>query len=229
MTPRTLIAAGILILGGVVLAAPGDHFASTPSPVPAALCVTHGAAVTSWYVDASDVAKVGALRGVAAGTRGDWARLRITFLGDADPLVKLSDGSVRRQACLKLRAADGCNLAYACWRVGDVAGPWIQVQVKSNPGKRTAAECGAAGYIVSTPTWKAASIPDYRDGLEHQLEAAVADDLSVSVRIDGTEVWRGALDPIAGAFDGPAGIRTDNAAWTGFLDAVPDCASITGD
>jgi len=206
---------------------------TAPPPAYDALCVTHGATArpTPYDVDASDPVGAGSFRAYASGSDGDHAEVWFTWIGDAAPLVKLADGSARRQECLKLRAADGCNLVYACWRVGDPAGPWLQVQVKDNPGQHLASQCGASGYLKATPTWSA-PVADFRDGAPHRLATAVstvggAPWLSASV--DGTDAWDGPIPAAAAGMSGPAGIRSDNVRWTGQLWVDADCSAGSGD
>jgi hypothetical protein len=181
------------------------------------LCLSHGVATSAISISTDD----GELRGTAPGTVGDHATLRFTARGESVPTVPLADGSIRHQLCLMLRAADSCNLVYACWRLEPK--PWVQVQVKSNPGKHTSAECGANGYIKITPTWSA-PVPSFADGAEHTLSAALAG-VTTAVYVDDATVWVGAIDPSGLAVDGPAGVRSDNERWTGELEVTTSCAA----
>ena len=214
---RALIAIAMLIAYPTAMLI----YASSPS-LPGGLCVTHGidGTDTAYYVE-SDSAS---LRAVAPQTGGDRMLLTFTARGEASPPVPLADGKIRHQVCAKLRAADGCNLVYVCWRLEPK--PWIQVQVKSNPGKHDATACGAAGYIQATPT-DLMPVPGYRDGREHTMDAQLIG-TALAVSIDGIPAWEGEVDQAATSFDGPVGIRTDNERITATLRADVDCTSVVG-
>lgn len=184
------------------------------------LCVSNGGDLTTSAIAIATTDP--AMRGSAPATDGHHASLAFTVRGETAPVVPLSDGSIRHQVCLKLRAADGCNVVYACWR--DKPQPWLEVQVKSNPGKHTSASCGAGGYIKATPTWST-SIPSWWDGAPHEL-AADLEGTQLALTADGALAWTGAIDQSALLFDGPAGVRSDNVRWDGVLGAARlDCSA----
>jgi len=120
---------------------------------------------------------------------------------------------VRRQIGLKLRAKDTCNVVYVMWHVEPT--PGVFVSIKSNPGKATHAECGDRGYTTPKPA-RTASAPRIEPGssnvLRADLEARV-----LRVHADDALVWEGTLPDDAFAFDGPAGLRTDNGAFDATL------------
>lgn len=194
-------------------------------PAAAALCVTHGTADTSVLVTTED----GAMRAVmppASSASGDTADVTFTVHGEAVPPVPLADGTIRHQVALKLRAQDGCNVLYVAWRKEPK--PWIQVQLKRNPGKKTAAECGAQGYTQGVPTSPPAAVGAFDDGAPHELGAAVAGAV-VTVTVDGQVAWVGTVDAAVGDLAGPVGIRSDNLALTAVLRGMTSCAGVVGD
>lgn len=151
-----------------------------------------------------DAPKVRAV-GKSAGARA--AELAFTYLGPTATTSRLASGAERRQLGLKLRARDGCNVVYAMWRIAPKQE--LVVSVKSNPDQTTSAACGNRGYrnvrpLVSKP------LPKLEPGDSHQLRAEL-DGSKLRVLVDGASVWEGDLGEEALAFDGPAGLRTDNA------------------
>jgi hypothetical protein len=210
----------LLLVAGCVRATVATSDDTLASGTRAAACVTHGIADTSTTISTVDPE----MRLVAPGTSGTSALLAFTAFGDTTPLVPLASGAIRRQICLKLRAADGCNLIYACWRVGSAK---IVVQVKSNPGDHDAGDCGAGGYSTMTPTW-AATVPTLADGMPHSITADL-DGTALTVSVDATTAWTGAVDPVALTVNGPVGVRSDNERWTGALRADIDCSAANGD
>lgn len=150
------------------------------------------------------------MRAVVPGSDGEAADLRFWYDGKSDGAAPLASGALRRQIGLKLRAADGCNLVYVMWRLLPKAE--LVVSVKRNPGKRTHAECGAHGYVnlearAGTPP------PAPAIGSEHRMHAVV-DGKLLRVWVDRTLAWEGELPDEAAALRGPAGVRSDNGAFT---------------
>lgn len=170
---------------------------------PGRVCVTKGA------LAAGSAVTVPTFRAVAPGTTGDAVSLAFTFRGDTDNTRALASGKVRRQLGLKLRAANGCNLVYAMWRLDPK--PELEVSLKRNPGKRTHAECGADGYTKVHAARKLA-VPGLAPGETHTLHAEIAGDV-LAAWIDGQLAWVGALPSEARDLLGPAGIRSDNVKF----------------
>jgi hypothetical protein len=157
-----------------------------------------------------------AMRGVVAGDRSATAELAFDYPGPSSLEVPLANGERRRQIGLKLRAQDTCNVVYVMWRAAPSAG--IVVQVKSNPGKSTHAECGDQGYVAvqATAGTQPAAI---QIGEQHTLRADLDGDV-LTVLADGRLAWQGTLPREARDLDGPVGIRSDNGQF-GFELRVP--------
>ena len=132
---------------------------------------------------------------------------RFTYLGATGKDAPLASGEMRRQFGLKLRAQDACNLVYAMWRIEPEAK--LVVSVKSNPGEHTSAQCGNQGYQNIKPR-HISSLPRLDSGGTHILRAQM-NGADMQVFADNFLVWEGSLGPDALSFDGPVGIRSDNA------------------
>jgi hypothetical protein len=87
--------------------------------------------------------------------------------------------------------------------------PSLTVSVKSNPGLHTSKACGSSGYRIVTPR-SLTPVEAPQIGATHRLAAAL-DGTALHVFVDGNLVWDGELDREALNFDGPVGIRSDNA------------------
>jgi hypothetical protein len=135
------------------------------------------------------------------------AEARFTYLGSTGNEARLGSGELRRQFGLKLRAQDACNLLYAMWRIEPESK--LVVSIKSNPGQHSSAECGNRGYRNIKPL-RSKPVPLLRSGDSHDLRAEVNGD-QLKVFADHSLVWEGSLGPDALSFDGPVGIRSDNA------------------
>jgi hypothetical protein len=129
------------------------------------------------------------------------------YLGATDQESPLGSGEVRRQFGLKLRAQDACNLVYAMWRIEPQS--QLVVSVKSNPGQHSSAECGNRGYTNIKPL-HSQPVPALHPGDAHTLRADM-NGAELKVLIDGNVVWDGSVGNDALSFDGPVGIRSDNA------------------
>jgi hypothetical protein len=164
------------------------------------LCVTKG------KLDGKRVT-VPTFRAVALGRMGDAATLKVLVHGSTVEQRALSSGELRRQLGLKLRAVNGCNLVYVMWRLDPR--PMIEVSVKSNPGARTHADCGAGGYTKVKAAQPTPALPLLQDGNPHTLRAAIAGD-SLTAWVDDQLVWQGTLPPEARTLSGPPGVRSDN-------------------
>jgi hypothetical protein len=138
------------------------------------------------------------------------AQLNFTYNGQPSPLVLLSDGTWKSQVCIKVKAEDTCNVVYVCWQVAGNGGPnGLLVQLKSNPGDHTDAECpNGIGYSPMNPT-SSATPPTITNGSTHSLNASVSG-TTLTVSCDGKVCWVGEI-PAAGMISAPMGIRSDNA------------------
>jgi hypothetical protein len=132
---------------------------------------------------------------------------RFRYLGPSAESSPLASGELRRQFGLKLRAQDGCNLVYAMWRIKPKAE--LVVSVKSNPGMNSSAQCDAHGYYNIKPK-HAAPVPAVKKGESYTLRA-ILDHTTMRVYANNKLAWKGNLGAGATRFDGPVGVRTDNA------------------
>jgi hypothetical protein len=114
---------------------------------------------------------------------------------------------MRRQFGLKLRAQDACNLVYAMWRIEPESK--LVVSVKSNPGEHTSAQCGNRGYQNIKPR-RSLPVPVLTPGSTHTLRAQM-NGAEMEVFADNSLVWEGSVGTDALSFDGPVGLRSDNA------------------
>jgi hypothetical protein len=161
------------------------------------------------------------------------AEIRFTYLGSSAQSKPLASGELRRQIGIKLRAENSCNLVYAMWRIEPDSR--VAVSIKRNPGMSTHEQCHAGGYINLRQTG-AAEPPKIAVGQTHVLHAEMRGAILV-VRADGVEAWRGDLGPVVASFDGPVGLRTDNARFAfdylvGTAEpgaATPVCLQTPGD
>jgi hypothetical protein len=135
------------------------------------------------------------------------AQARFTYLGATPNEAPLASGEMRRQFGLKLRAQDACNLVYAMWRIEPESK--LVVSVKSNPGEHSSAQCGNRGYQNIKPR-RSSPVPTLEPGATHTLRAQM-NGAEVQVYADNSLVWEGSVGPDALRFDGPVGIRSDNA------------------
>lgn len=135
------------------------------------------------------------------------AEARFTYFGPTENEAPLASGEMRRQFGLKLRAQDACNLVYAMWRIEPEAK--LVVSVKSNPGQHTSAQCGNRGYQNIKPR-RTSPLPSLGSGGTHILRAEM-NGAEMQVFADNFLVWEGSVGTDALAFDGPVGMRSDNA------------------
>jgi len=143
---------------------------------------------------------------------------RFTYLGSTGNEARLGSGEMRRQFGLKLRAQDACNVVYVMWRIEPESK--LVVSVKSNPGDHSSAECGNRGY-KNIKAHRMSPAPPLRLGEAHRLRAEMNGE-ELRVLIDNAPVWEGSFGSDAVSFDGPVGMRSDNARlelelWTGGL------------
>ena len=134
--------------------------------------------------------------------------LTFTYLGPTKEVSQLGNGEVRSQFGIKLRAQDTCNIVYVMWHFAP--DQKIAVSVKRNPGERTHEECLDRGYINNIKPHLSVPPPQVLADQPHTLSAAMkGSDLTVTA--DDRVVWQGDLGPVALQFDGPVGLRSDNA------------------
>jgi hypothetical protein len=217
---QSLSACALILLSGSNLNA-----GSRLTPVSKAnLCVTEGAIEELPGQRLSvDVPKMRAY--VNAYTQ-PIVEVRFTYLGSTGNEKPLASGEMRRQFGVKLRAQDACNLVYAMWRIEPESK--LVVSVKTNPGEHTSAQCGNRGYqnikaIHGTP------VPALVSGETHTLRAQM-NGAEMKVFADNSLVWEGSVGQDALSFDGPVGIRSDNARlqielWTGEPISTPSGSS----
>ncbi len=151
----------------------------------------------------------GGMRGVVAGGGSRAAEVAFTYFGPSVSDAPLASGEVRRQMGLSLRKRDSCNAVYAMWHIEPK--PAIVVLVKSNPAKTTHSQCGAKGYIP-VHSQREVPAPVVTRNAPHTLRAELSGAM-LDVYADQTLVWEGNLPPEAFAFDGPAGVRSDNGIF----------------
>src|SRR6204780_4266325 len=169
------------------------------------LCVTEGA-IEQGPGQRLSVA-VPKMRAYLNATTAQSVEADFTYLGSTGNEARLGSGELRRQFGLKLRAQDACNLVYAMWRIEPESK--LVVSVKSNPGEHTSAQCGNRGYQNIKPL-RSVPVPALSSGSMHTLRAEM-NGSELHVFADNSLVWEGSVGPDALAFDGPVGIRSDNA------------------
>jgi hypothetical protein len=130
-----------------------------------------------------------------------------TYLGSTGHEARLGSGELRRQFGLKLRAENACNLVYAMWRIEPESK--LVVSVKSNPGQHSSSQCGNRGYRNIKPS-RSKPVPAPRSGTAHTLRAEM-NGAAMKVFADNALVWEGSVSKDALGFEGPVGIRSDNA------------------
>jgi len=196
----------LVLLNGWSANAGSQSLPNRLAPVARAnLCVTEGTLETlAGQRLAVDLPK---MRAYANAYTQPMAEARFTYLGSTGNEAPLASGEMRRQFGLKLRAQDACNLVYAMWRIEPESK--LVVSVKTNPGEHTSAECSNRGYQNIKPR-HSSPVPALNPGETHTLRAQM-DGAEMQVFADNALVWEGSLGPEALAFDGPVGIRSDNA------------------
>jgi hypothetical protein len=168
------------------------------------LCVTEGAVEAAGERLSVTVPK---MRAYVNAMTAPSVEANFTYLGSTGNEARLGSGELRRQFGLKLRAQDACNLVYAMWRIEPESK--LVVSVKSNPGQHTSAECGNRGYR-NIKAARGRPVPELRPGAAHTLRAEM-NGAEMRVFADSALVWEGSVGTEALAFDGPVGMRSDNA------------------
>jgi len=203
---QDLHAWALLFLGALSFSAASESSGTKLMSVSRAnLCVTEG--VIEELPGARLSVSVPKMRAYLNALTPQFVEAHFTYLGSTGSEARLGSGELRRQFGLKLRAQDSCNLVYAMWRIEPESK--LVVSVKSNPGQHTSAQCGNRGYRNIKPRLSA-PVPALRSGETHTLRAEM-NGAEMLVFVDNTLVWEGSVGPDALAFDGPVGIRSDNA------------------
>jgi hypothetical protein len=149
------------------------------------------------------------MRAVANDLRAPLAEVDFVYRGPTTTTEPLESGTVRQQIGLKLRAQDDCNVVYVMWTIEPESA--VLVAVKYNPGQRLQRDCGPRGYHSITPH-KAGAVPAVKLDERHALRALI-EGTSLTVWTDKRRVWEGELERDVFSFDGPVGIRSDNARF----------------
>lgn len=149
------------------------------------------------------------MRAVLGWTSKPEAEIRFRYLGETEDHSLLRSGAERTQIGVKLKAQDDCNVLYVMWRISPVSS--LVVSVKSNPGQHRHADCGNSGYTNLYGTLSR-PIPKLAEGSEHSLHATLAGTF-LSVNVDGALAWEGHVEDDVLRFDGPVGLRSDNARF----------------
>jgi hypothetical protein len=203
---RAIYACVLILLTLLALTQLSHSAASKLTIVPRAkLCVTEGSMERS--AGGELIVSVPKMRAYVNAFTSQLVEAHFTFLGSTGNEARLGSGELRRQFGLKLRAQDACNLVYAMWRIEPESK--LVVSVKSNPGQHSSAECGNRGYRNIKPR-RSTPVPVLRSGDTHDLRAEIKAD-EMKVFADNQIVWEGSLGPEAVSFDGPVGLRSDNA------------------
>jgi hypothetical protein len=142
------------------------------------------------------------MRATIKDSQGSMLITTFRYRGATKSVSKLADGEVRHQFGLALRAQDICNRVYIMLHFDTDE---VFVQVKRNPGETTHEQCGDNGY-TTVASWRVSPIVQNQS---YYLSAKITGH-AIAVNTEGsTHVV--ALPLTAFSFDGPAGIRSDNA------------------
>jgi hypothetical protein len=177
------------------------------------------------------------------------ADVTLVFNGNHD-VSTLGSGTTARQAGLKLKERDPCNLIYVMYNINpflpdsDHAGnDELSVKVKRNDGGSTSADCpGASGYHV-VKSFKIANALQNYAGTVHlnvSVRPPLADgvyNLILSAWVNDTKILNAVavdLDSLPAAqqpdWGGVVGLRTDNVNVDyGFVTPAPPAAVIARD
>ena len=169
------------------------------------LCVTEGA-IEELSGERLSV-NVPKMRAYVNASTPQLVEAHFTYLGPTGNEAPLGSGELRRQFGLKLRAQDACNLVYTMWRIEPES--TLVVSVKSNPGQHSSEQCGNRGYRNIKPR-RSTPVPALRSRDAHTLRAEM-NGAEMKVFADNSLVWEGSVGTDALSFDGPVGIRSDNA------------------
>jgi hypothetical protein len=158
------------------------------------------------------------MRAVLGSASKPEAEIRFRYLGETAERSLLRSGAERTQLGLKLRAQDDCNVVYVMWRIKPISK--LVVSIKSNPGEHTHAECENFGYD-NVKAAQERPVPKLEEGSEHSLRA-VLNGTSLVVYVDSSTVWEGEIADRALRFNGPVGLRSDNARFDFQFFARPE-------
>jgi hypothetical protein len=196
----------VIFLSALSLSAALDSLGTTLVSVSrASLCVTEGA-IEELPGERLSVS-VSKMRAYLNAFTPQLVEAHFTYLGPTGNEARLGSGELRRQFGLKLRTQDACNLVYVMWRIEPESK--VVVSVKSNPGQHSSAQCGNRGYRNIKPR-RSTPVPTLRSGDAHTLRAEM-NGAEMKVFADNSLVWEGSVGQDALGFDGPVGIRSDNA------------------
>jgi hypothetical protein len=210
----------------VTLLAGGHRFVGAEPPLVLqrigadSLCVTNGTMRS--LADGRLSIDSASSRAVVRKMTAQSAEIRFHYLGPSAGSKPLASGELRRQIVIKLRAQDTCNLLYAMWHIEPDSR--IAVSIKQNPDQHTHAECDAHGYRNIKPLMSK-NLPPVSAGEVHQFRAVLRG-ATLTLTADGSVVWEGAVSDQALQFDGPVGLRTDNARFElEFFAGAPESAA----
>ncbi len=203
---RDLFTSAFLFLGVANLSAspPSPNVKLTPISR-ANLCVTEGA--IEELPGQRLTVNVPKMRAYLNALTPQSVEADFTYLGSTGNEARLGSGELRRQFGLKLRAQDACNLVYAMWRIEPESK--LVVSVKSNPGQHASSQCGNRGYR-NIKAARSKPVPVLHPGSAHALRAEM-NGAEMKVFADNALVWEGSVGPEVLTFDGPVGMRSDNA------------------
>ncbi len=125
--------------------------------------------------------------------------VKFTYLGPTHEVSHLGNGEVRSQFGIKLRAQDTCNIVYVMWHFS----PDQKIA-------RTHEDCLDNGYINNIKPRVSALPQPVRPDQPHTLRASMRGS-DLTVKADNKVAWEGNLGLVALEFDGPVGLRSDNA------------------
>jgi hypothetical protein len=195
----------LILLVGFIFSTVAQSYEVPLAPVSRAdLCVTEGTIAPSGPWLSVSVPK---MRAYVNLTTPQSVEARFRYLGSTGNEARLGSGELRRQFGLKLRAQDACNLVYAMWRIEPESK--LVVSVKTNSLQHTSAECGNRGYRNIKPR-RSKPVRMLRPGDTGSLRAEM-NGTEMRVFADDDVVWQGSVGPEVLDFDGPVGIRSDNA------------------
>lgn len=203
---KSLPASAVVFLSALVVTGGATTPAGKLAPVAREeLCVTEG--VISELPGPRLAVNVPKMRAYLNAPTPPVVEAQLTYLGATGGEARLGSGEERRQFGLKLRAQDSCNLVYVMWRIEPESR--LVVSVKSNPGEHASTQCGNRGYR-NIKARRSTPVPALHPSDAHVLHAEM-NGSELRVFVDGAVVWEGSVGAEALVFDGPVGIRSDNA------------------